>query len=103
MGRATFFCFVFPPELTIKSLLHLVFRADTQFLCSACFVYQNGPNADGDVFSQSQVLRKKHISIEATHPEVKLPAGHDGEGWIALDGKRLIVKTRCGVTRCGAP
>lgn len=67
-------------------------------LCIPC---QDGPETDGDV-SRQPPLRKKRISIEATDPEVRLPAGHDGEGWVALDGKRLIVKTRCGATRCGA-
>ena len=65
----------------------------TIFRAIVTVIYQDGPDTGGDVSRQYPVLRKKRISIEATDPEVRLPAGHDGEGWVALDGKRLIVKT----------
>lgn len=42
------------------------------------------------------VPRKKRICIEATDPEVKLPAGHDSQGWVALEGKRLVANSRYG-------
>lgn len=41
------------------------------------------------------VLRKKRLSIEAVDAEVKLPAGHVGEGWVAIEAKHLSAANRC--------
>lgn len=39
-------------------------------------------------------LRKKRISINAIDPEVRLPAGHTGAGWVTLGGKHLTAINR---------
>lgn len=55
---------------------------------------QDGDNVQGGVTRPSPVLKKKRLTIEATDPEVVLPEGHMGEGWVAVDGKRLVAKNR---------
>lgn len=56
---------------------------------------QDGNNLEGGVTRTSPVLKKKRLTIEATDPEVVLPAGYVGEGWVAVDGKRLVASNRC--------
>lgn len=58
-------------------------------------MFLNAPCQGGDISLTQPVVNKKRLCIEATDPEVKLPASHTAEGWIALDGKRLVAQNRC--------
>ena len=43
------------------------------------------------------VLKKKRLVVEAVDAEVKLPAGHVGAGWVAVEAKHLTATNRCVV------
>lgn len=53
------------------------------------------PRARDTRLASPAPLKKRRVSIEATNPEVKLPAGYGGEGWVAVLGKRLTATSRC--------
>lgn len=53
-----------------------------------------GASAAADQVGPSASVKKRRVSVEVVDPELKLPAGHRGEEWLAILGRRITATNR---------